>query len=73
MTSGTVKTCTHGLDTNSIGSQSNNLILDMHLHDVEFPGGEVTLLPANDITQAMYAQHNVDGNKYLLLECFMNM
>ncbi len=45
----------------------------MHLHDVEFPGGEVTLLPANDITQAMYAQHNVDGNKYLLLECFMNM
>ncbi len=38
-----------------------------------FLDGEVTLLTVNPIVQAMYAQCNLDGNEYLLLECFVDV
>ena len=34
--------------------------------------GEITEFAANIIAESMYAQCNVDGNEYLLLEAFIN-
>ncbi len=45
----------------------------MHLYDVELPDSEVTLLTATMLAQAMYAQCDVDRNKYLLLECCIDI
>ena len=38
----------------------------------EFHGGEITELTANIIIELMYAQCDVDGNKYLWLQVFAN-
>ncbi len=69
----TVKALKRDLDGNPIGCLSDNPILDRRLYDAEFPNGKVTWLTTNMIAQAMYAQCNVDGNEYLLLECFVNV
>ncbi len=53
--------------------QLDNPILDTQLYDIEFLDGEVTPLTANAIAQAMYAQCDIDSNKYLLLECFVDI
>ena len=55
-------------DGNPISRSNQNLILDTHLCEVEFPGGEITELTAIIIAESMYAQCDVDGNDYLLLE-----
>ena len=54
------------------GNLIKNPILDTCLYEVEFPGGEMTELVANIIAESMYAQCDVDGNEYLLLEAFIN-
>ncbi len=64
---GTVKACKWNLDGNPIGRRSDNSILDTWLYGIKFLDGEAALLPANTIAQAMYAQCDVDGNEYLLL------
>ncbi len=71
MICGTVKACKQDLDSNSIGCRSNNSILDICLYDIEFPDGEVILLTANMIAQAMYAQCDVDRNEYLYLSALL--
>ena len=38
---------------------------------MEFPGDEIAELEANFIAESMYAQSDVDGNEYLLLEAFI--
>ncbi len=73
MMCGTVKACKYDCGSNPVGCRLVNLILDMCLYDLEFPDGEVTLLIANVLAQALYAQCNVDGNQYLLLECFVDV
>ncbi len=73
MMQGTVKARKQDLDGNLIGRRSDNPILDTLLYDIEFPDGEVTLLTANAIAQAMYAQCNVDGNEHLLLNSFVDV
>ncbi len=73
MMQGTMKACKRDLDGNPIGRWLDNPILDTRLYDVEFPDGEVTLLMANAIAQAMYVQCNVDGNEYLLLDSFVDV
>ncbi len=70
---GTVKACKQDLDGNPIGCQSDNPILDTHLYDMEFPDGKVAPLTTNMMAKAMYAQCDVDGNEYLLLECFIDI
>ncbi len=47
--------------------------MDTRLYELEFLDGEVTLLMAIMVAQAMYVQCNVDGNEYLLLECFVEI
>ena len=63
--------CKQDADGNLIGRSNQNPILDTCLYEVEFPGGEITELAANMIAEPMYAQHDVDGNEYLLLEAFI--
>ncbi len=60
------------LDGNPIGCQLDNPILDTHPYDIKFSDGEVTPLTANAIVQAMYAQCNINGSEYLILECFVD-
>ena len=60
----------HDADGNSIGRSNKNPILDTHLYEVEFPWGEMTKFMANTIEESIYAQCDVDGNEYLLLEAF---
>ncbi len=38
--------------------------LNKHLSNIEIQDGEVTLLIANAIAQAIYTQWNVDGNEW---------
>ena len=47
---------------------SSNLVLDTWTYEVEFNNGDVTEFTANMIAHAMYAQCNVNGNQYLLLD-----
>ena len=43
----------HDADGNIIGRSNQNPILDTHLYEVEFPGGEMTELAANIIAESM--------------------
>ena len=36
----------HDANCNLIGRSNQNLILDTHIHELEFPGGEITELAA---------------------------
>ncbi len=58
---GIAKAHRHEQDGNAIGCQSENWILNMHLYDIEFQGGEVTPLTVHIIAQALYAQCDTDG------------
>ena len=51
---------------------NQNLILDTCLYEVAFPGEKITELAANIIAESMYAQCDVNGNEYLLLETFID-
>ena len=62
----------HNADGNLIGRFKKNPILETHLYEVEFPGGEMTELVANIIAESIYTQCDVNGNEYLLLEAFIN-
>ena len=52
----------HDADNNLIGRSNQNPILDICLYEVEFPGGEMTELAANIISESMYAQCEVNRN-----------
>ena len=43
----------HDANGNPIGRSNQNPILDTHLYEVEFPGGEMTELAANIIAESM--------------------
>ena len=45
--------------------------MDKHLYEVKFPGGEITELAANIITELMYSRCDVDRNESLLLGFFV--
>ena len=62
----------HDAHGNPIGRSNQNPILDAHLYEVEFHGGEMTELAANIIAKSINAQCDVDGNEYLLLEAFID-
>jgi hypothetical protein len=54
------------------GKASSNPVLDTRTYEVEFDNGDVTEFTANMIAQAMYAQCDIDGNQYLLLDQFVD-
>ena len=52
-------------DSNLIGISNQNAILDTHLYEVEFSGGEITEVAASIIAESIYAQCDINGNEYL--------
>ena len=51
---------------NAMDRVHTNLILDTRKYQVVFARGKVTELITNIIAESMYAQHDADGNEYLL-------
>ena len=49
-----------------------NPILNTRIYQEEFAGGEVTKLTANVIAESMYAQCDLEGNEYLLLDALVD-
>ncbi len=70
---GTVVSRKHDAEGNIIGHAHDNPILDSWIYDVDFADGEVTALTTNAIAKAMYAQCDPDGNKYILLDKFIDV
>ena len=62
----------HDANGNPIGRFNQNPISDMHLFEIEFPGGEIIELSVNIIAESVYAQCDVYGNEYLLLVASIN-
>ena len=60
------------MNGNLIGRANKNSILDTHLYEVEYLGGEMTELLANIIAASLYAQCDVGRKEYLLLETFID-
>jgi hypothetical protein len=58
-------------DSNTIGRAYEWPILDTQTHDVEFNDGTITELTANKIAECKYAQCDLGGNQYVLLDCFV--
>ena len=52
-------------------SEFGHLTDDSRMYLVEFPDGEVTELTANMIATTMYANCDVEGNEYILLEAII--
>ena len=51
-------------DRNVMSRSHTNPILDTRMYQVEFAGGEVTVLTTNVIAESMYIQCNSEGNEY---------
>ena len=64
--------CKQDVDGNPIGKSNQKPILDTHLHMVEFPKREITELSANIIEELMYAQCDINGNRYFQSEAFID-
>ncbi len=59
-------------DSNPIGLANANPILDKHEYTFTFNDGDETILNANLIAEAMYAQYDPDGNQYVLLDSIID-
>jgi hypothetical protein len=59
-------------DGNPIRLANANPILDTHEYTFTFDNGDETVLKANLIAEAMYAQCNPDGNQYVLLDSIID-
>ncbi len=59
-------------DSNPVGLANANPILNTHEYMFTFNGGDETLLNANLIAEAMYAQCDPDGNQYVLLDSIVD-
>ena len=55
-----------------MGKSHTNPILDTRMYQVEFAGGEFTELTTNAIAESMYAQCDLEGNEYLLLNAIVD-
>ena len=54
------------------GTANSNPILDTRTYEVQFPGGKVAEYSANVIAENMYAQCDLEGNQYLLMEAIVD-
>jgi hypothetical protein len=57
---------------NPVGLANANPILDTCEYTFTFDNGDVTVLNANLIAEAMYAQCDPDGNQYVLLDSIID-
>ena len=68
MVSGTVKSRVKDFEGQPIGKADKNPILDRRVYNVEFSDDENAELGANIIPECMYAQCDIEGNKYKLID-----
>ena len=66
--SGTVKSRVKDFEGQPIGKADKNPILDTRVYNVEFSDGENAELGANIIAECMYAQCDIEGNQYRLMD-----
>jgi hypothetical protein len=59
-------------DGNPVGLANANPILDTCEYTFTFNYGDETVLNANLIAEAMYAQYNTDGNQYVLFDSIID-
>ncbi len=59
-------------DGNPVGLANANPILNTHEYMCTFDDGDETVLNANLIAEAMYAQCNPDENQYFLLDSIID-
>jgi hypothetical protein len=57
---------------NAVGTSNSNPILDTRLYTVEFADGAEAKYSANVIAENMWAQCNIDGNQYQLLDAIID-
>jgi hypothetical protein len=57
---------------NPVGLANANPILDTHEYTFTFDDGDETVLNANLIAEAMYAQCDPNGNQYVLLDSIID-
>jgi hypothetical protein len=68
---GKVVSCKRNADGNTVGWAHERPILDTRTYDVEFNDGTIRELTANKIAKCMYAQCDLGGNQYVLLDYFV--
>ena len=68
MVSGTVKSRVKDFEGLPIGKADKNPILDTRVYNVEFSDGENAELGPNIIVECMYAQCDIEGNQYRLMD-----
>ena len=66
--SGTVKSTVKDFEGQSIGKADKNPILDTRVYNVEFSDGATAELGANIIAECVYAQCDIEGNQYRLID-----
>ncbi len=72
LTRGFVTARKRDADGNPKGHANSNPILDSREYTVTFDNGDVTNLTANLIAESMYAQFDLDGNQYVLLDSLID-
>ena len=68
MVSGTVKSRVKDFEGQPIGKALKNPILDTRVYNVEFSDTEVAEFGAHIIAECMYAQCDIEGNQYSLMD-----
>ena len=68
MVSGTVKSRVKDFEGQPIEMADKTPIIDTRVYNVEFSDGEVAELGANIIAECMYAQCDIEGNQYRLMD-----
>jgi hypothetical protein len=59
-------------DGKVVGTTHHNPALDSCIYEARFPDGQTEELAANVIAEAVYAQCDADGNKYVLLNAIVD-
>ena len=62
----------HELNGTVKGKANANSMLDTRMYDVEFPDGSSDEYTANVIAQNMYAQCDLEGNQYNIMDCIVD-
>ena len=55
-----------------IGTENQNPILDTRMYKVEYQDGHKASMPANSITQSLFAQVDEEGHRHVLFDEIVN-
>ena len=68
MVSGTVMSRVNDFEGQPIGKADKNPILETRVYNVVFSDGENAELEANIIVECIYAQSDIEGNQYRIMD-----